>query len=92
MNDFQAILTVILTPEAQADIKRLDPPLQTRILDRLEWISQNSKLLRHQALRGEKWGGCFKYRVGDYRIIYQINRPAQKLTVLKVGHRREVYK
>jgi mRNA-degrading endonuclease RelE of RelBE toxin-antitoxin system len=34
MNGF----TVILTPEAQADIKRLDPVRQTRILDKLDWL------------------------------------------------------
>jgi len=82
---------VILTPEAQADIRRLDPALQTRILNKLEWMGQNAELLRHQALQGEEWIGCFKYRVGDYRIIYQIDWSAEKLAVLKVGHRREVY-
>ena len=82
---------VILTSEAQADVRRLDPALQTRILDKLEWVGQNAELLRHQALRGEEWSGCFKYRIGGYRIIYQINWSAEKLVVLKVGHRREVY-
>jgi len=87
MNAFQ----VILVPEAQADIRRLDPALQTRILNKLEWMGQNAQLLRHQALQGKEWTGCFKYRVGDYRILYQIDWPAEKLVVLKVGHRREVY-
>jgi len=63
MNTFQ----VILMPEAQADIKRLDPAIQTRILDKLDWMGDNVELSRHQALRGQEWSGCFKYRVGDYR-------------------------
>jgi len=88
MNDFQ----VILTPEAQTDIRRLDTGLQTRILNWLEWMGQNAELLRHQALKGEEWSECFKYRIGDYRIIYQIDYSAEKLIILKVGHRREVYK
>ena len=49
-----------------------------------------------QAMQGDEWKGCYKYRVGDYRIIYQMEHPATKLIVklivLKVGHRREVYK
>jgi mRNA interferase RelE/StbE len=85
------VFRVILMPEAQTDIKRLDPALQMRLLNKLEWLGQNAELLRHQALRGEEWVGCFKYRVGDYRIIYQIDWPAERLLVLKVGHRREVY-
>ncbi len=84
-------LLIILTLEAQTDIKRLDSALQTRILNKLEWMGQNAELLRHQALRGKEWGGCFKYRVGDCRIIYRIDRSAEKLFILKVGHRREVY-
>jgi mRNA interferase RelE/StbE len=87
MNAFQ----VILVPEAQADIRRLDPSLRTRILNKLEWMGQNAELLRHQVLQRKEWIGCFKYRVGDYRIIYQVDWSAERLVVLKVGHRREVY-
>jgi len=86
-----SVFRVILTPEAQTDIKCLDPGLQTRILNKLEWMGQNAELLRHQVLKGKEWAGCFKYRIGDYRIIYQIDWSAEKLIVLKVGHRREVY-
>lgn len=85
------VFKVILMPEAQTDIKRLNPALQTRLLNKLEWMGQNAELLRHRALHGEEWIGCFRYRIGDYRIIYQIDWPAEKLLVLKVGHRREVY-
>ena len=87
MNAFR----VILTPEAQQDIRRLDPSLQARILDKLAWMGQNVGLLRHQPLRGREWQGCFKYRVGDYRIIYTMDQSADRLTILKVGHRRQVY-
>ena len=82
---------VILVPEAQTDVKRLDPAIQTRILDKLEWMGENTEVLRHQALQGSEWSGCFKYRVGDHRIIYQIDWSAERLLVLKVGHRRDVY-
>jgi mRNA interferase RelE/StbE len=82
---------VILTPEAQVDLRRLDSAIQTRILGRLEWIGDNADVLRHQALKGDEWRGCFKYRVGDYRIIYQLEQTANRLIILKVGHRRQVY-
>ena len=51
-------LSVILTSEAQQDIKRLDPDVQTRILDKLAWMGENAAFLRHQALQGEEWAGC----------------------------------
>lgn len=85
-------MRVIIMPEAQKDLRRITRALQTRLVDKLEWISDNASLLTHQPLRGESWPGCFKYRIGDYRIIYQIEWPADELIVLKVGHRREIYK
>ena len=87
MNPF----AVILTPEAQRDILRLDAAVQTRIVNRIERMGNDAELIRHQSLQGDEWRGCFKYRVGDYRIIYQIERSASKLIILKVSHRREVY-
>jgi mRNA interferase RelE/StbE len=86
-----SVFQVVLTPEAQIDIERLHPTLQTRLLNKLEWIGESAELLRHQPLHGKEWTGCFKYRIGDYRIIYQIDWSAEKMLVLKVGHRREVY-
>ena len=62
-------LRVILTSEAREDIQRLVPALQTRILDKLDWMGQNADLLQHRVLQGKEWSGCFKYRIGDYRII-----------------------
>ncbi|RIK28932.1 MAG: type II toxin-antitoxin system mRNA interferase toxin, RelE/StbE family [Anaerolineae bacterium] len=86
------IYQVILTPEAQADLRRIASATRTRLLDKLEWMGENAEFIQHQALQGDEWKGCFKYRVGDYRIIYRIDHTVVKLTVLKIGHRREVYK
>jgi len=83
---------VILTPEAQADLRRIASTIRARLLDKLEWMGENAELIQHQALQGEEWKGCFKYRIGDYRIVYRLDHPAAKLSVLKIGHRREVYK
>jgi len=83
---------VVLMPEAQSDLRGIAATTRTRLLDKLEWIGENVELIQHQPLQGNEWKGCCKYRVGDYRIIYRIEYFATKLLVLKVGHRREVYK
>lgn len=36
-------------------------------------------------------GGLWRYRVGDYRIICEIQNDKLKVLVLKVGHRKEIY-
>ena len=83
---------VILTPEAQHDVLALSAVIRKRILDKLEWIGVNAPLIRHQALQGKQWEGMYKYRVGNYRLIYQLNVPERQVVVLKVGHRRDIYK
>ena len=83
---------IILTREAQLDLRQIAASTRTRLLDKLEWIGENAELIQHQALQGDEWKGCYKYRVGDYRIIYRMEQSAAKLFVLKVGHRRAVYK
>jgi mRNA interferase RelE/StbE len=42
-------------------------------------------------LRGEL-RGCLKYRVGSYRIIYEIKKSKLIITVIDIGHRREIYR
>jgi len=42
--------------------------------------------------QGEERAGCFRYRLGDYRLIYLRDRSARTLVVLKVGHRRDAYR
>ena len=88
MNPYQ----VILTSEAQSDLRKIAPATRTRLFDKMEWLGENTELIQHQAMQGDEWKGCFKYRAGDYRIIYRMEHSAMKLLILKVGHRSEVYK
>ena len=45
-----------------------------------------------QALKGSKLGEFWKYRVGDYRIIAKIEDSAVRVLVVRIGHRRNVYR
>lgn len=44
-----------------------------------------------EALKGQRLGDFWKYRVGDYRIIASIEDGALRILVVEVGHRREIY-
>lgn len=84
--------TLALTREAQNDFRRLARPVQNRLLEKLGWLAENAVFIAHQPLKGEQWAGAFRYRVGDYRIIYLMDIEKLQVTVLKIGHRREIYK
>lgn len=45
-----------------------------------------------EALKGSRLGAFWKYRVGDYRIIADIEDAAVRVYVVRVGNRREVYR
>jgi mRNA interferase RelE/StbE len=88
MNAFR----VGLTASAQRDLSDLPSTVRIRILARIRWLSEHIAVIPHQAMHGEEWHGSFRIRVGDYRDIYSLDRATEVLTVLKVGHRRDVYR
>ncbi|MCD6146058.1 MAG: type II toxin-antitoxin system RelE/ParE family toxin [Methanosarcinales archaeon] len=70
------------------DLKKLDKSVAGRILDQLEMdLSENPD--GGQPLTGQ-FKGLFKYRIGDYRIIY--TRTVEGILVLRIGHRSKVYR
>ncbi len=81
---------LVILPGARRDLERLDPPVRRRIAGRLDWVAEHFDEVQPEALTGD-YAGWFKIRVGDYRILYQFDRAAHNLTIVKIRHRREVY-
>lgn len=44
------------------------------------------------ALKGDELGQFWKYRVGDYRVIAEIRDREIRIVVVRIGHRREIYR
>jgi len=79
---------ILYKKSVQRDLKRLAKAEARRILDRLEEdLSKNPE--SYPLLKGE-FAGLRKYRLGDYRVIFTLLD--QDVTILRVGHRRDVYK
>ncbi|MFZ1133550.1 MAG: type II toxin-antitoxin system RelE/ParE family toxin [Candidatus Korobacteraceae bacterium] len=83
-----------LAPEAVRELNKLDGQVSRRILKFLRDRVANLDNPRSigSALQGAKLGEFWKYRVGDYRIICRIEDARMLVLVLRVGHRREVYR
>jgi len=85
---------VELSATADHDLSKLDPQHAKRIVKFLhERVSrlENPRSIG-QALQGQRFGEFWKYRVGDYRLICKIQDDRLLVLVLRVGHRREVYR
>ena len=79
-----------LTKQAQKNINELDNSPKERVLKKLRWFTNNFDELSPLPLSG-KWKGFFKYRIGDYRVIYEVEQENKKIVIHVVGHRKEVY-
>jgi mRNA interferase RelE/StbE len=79
------------TDEGKAALASLDKIVAQRVLDKLKWFLQNIEAVNFKPLEGNI-SGMYKLRVGDWRVIYEINHTDKVVTVHKVGHRREIYK
>ncbi len=77
--------------EGRSALASLDKEIGQRVLDKLKWLIQNIEVIPLLPLHG-KYPGLFKLKVGDWRVIYEINYDEKIITVHKAGHRREIYK
>ena len=79
---------------AKRDLEKLDKPIALRITRFLrERVGQlDDPRSIGDALKGSRLGDFWRYRVGDYRIICDLENQRLLVLVLRVGHRREVYR
>ncbi len=81
---------VFLHREAKKDIKKLHPQIRRRIIDALDDIAENPKLQGYKLLSG--YANLYRYRVGNYRIVYRIHDEELEVLILDAKPRGEVYK
>ena len=81
---------VLIKDSAQKELAALPPSVQKRIDARILSLAENPRPSGVKKLAGDD--NLYRFRVGDYRIIYQIQDAALLVLVIKIGHRREVYR
>jgi mRNA interferase RelE/StbE len=81
---------VEFAPAAARQIKKLPPDIQKRVIDRLEKLTTNPRPAAVKKLTTEE--NLYRLPLGDYRIIYQIQDKVLLVLVVKIGHRRDVYR
>jgi mRNA interferase RelE/StbE len=80
---------VVINRSAERELKSLAPDFARWVGSRLRTLAEDPDLARSKRLKGSP---NFKLRVGDYRVIYSVDDPAEQVTIVAVGHRREVYR
>ncbi len=85
-------MRLIYSPDAIKDLDGLQTSIAERIHGKLQWYSiQEDPLAFAKALYG-KAQGFYRFRIGDYRAIFSIQKGSLVLLVVKaIKHRRESY-
>lgn len=76
---------------ATRELAKLDKPSGRRVVERIHWLAANLDDIKPEVLTGDL-AGLYKFRAGDYRIVYEILHDEQTIVIHIVGHRREVYR
>ena len=80
---------VFILRRVQRELDKLPLESYERVKEAIRRLSEESRPSGCKKLTGrDGW----RIRVGDYRVIYEIDDKAGSITVLHVGHRRDIYR
>ena len=82
------------TDTARKHLKKLDREIARRILDYMDdrLLSGGDPRGAGKPLAGQALGNFWRYRVGDYRIICDIEDRVMRVLVVQIGHRKSIYR
>ena len=83
--------SVVLSAEAEEIYASADQALAKKIARCFEQLEQNPRFHPNiKFLKGDL-AGYYRYRIGDYRVIYQVDDDTNQVVVNTIVHRREAY-
>jgi mRNA interferase RelE/StbE len=82
----------VLTKQAALQVHSLDQKVGKRIVKKLVWFAEQENPLRLAKPLREPAAGDVRFRIGEYRLVAVVHKKQKKITVVRVGHRRDVYR
>jgi len=84
------VYEVYLEKAAENDLKRLPTTTFHRIIPHIKALAENPRPSSWRKLAGSK--NDWRIRIGDHRVLYEIDEKAKAVRIMRVRHRREVYR
>lgn len=84
-----ASFKIFFKASAEKELRQIPKPFLSKILSKITALADMPRPFGVKLIRGEE--RFYRLRQGDYRIVYEIDDHARTVTVIKIGHRREVY-
>jgi len=85
-----ASFRVVPKPSVEKDLRSLPKSTIIRVMKQIDALANEP--LPRKALKLEGGEDLYRVRVGDYRIVYGVDRIAKLVTIHYVRHRRDVYR
>jgi mRNA interferase RelE/StbE len=82
--------TVQLAESAARALRELPSRQQLRISQKIDALADNPYPPGTRKLKGQELS--YRIRVGDYRVVYEVHEEAILVFVLRIGHRKDVYR
>ncbi len=81
---------LVISDDAQEELDQIGKAEGERIAKKLYWIAARVEILEHYMMTGD-WAGSYRYKIGDYRAIYDLDHEEKVMLVIRIGHRKDVY-
>ena len=80
---------VIFSKSVEKDFRKIPKLEVSKILNEIAYLAKNPRSSKTKKLKGEK---LYRLRVGNYRVIYDIQDNLMLIFVVKLGHRSDIYR
>jgi mRNA interferase RelE/StbE len=81
---------LLIERRAEKDLKKLDASMFALVAEKIKTLSENPHPPGSRKLSGSQ--NDWRIRIGDYRVLYEIDSKARNIKILRFKHRREVYR
>ena len=82
-------MEIRISEKAAKELDRIPEPIFTKIKEKIENLSRNPQPTSTKRLTA--WPG-FKIRIGDYRMLYEIDRKHNRIIIYRIRHRKDAYR
>lgn len=80
---------ILVSPAAQKELRRIASDMRPRLSAAIDALGADPRPVGYTALKGTDQ---YRIRIGDYRVMYAIQDDVLQVLVVKIGHRRDVYR
>lgn len=79
---------VVIDRYAQKQLCKIPPPHFNRIIKAINGLAENARPIGYRKLTGRNG---YRIRIGDYRVIYNIENKILTVYIIDIGHRKNIY-